>query len=156
MLGQTEAFPEPLNFWKRRSDNRILEQNDKFRMETYTDGYELFSYSHQLANNSRTSFARYHYNSYRSWMRLNISRIRSEDFGEYQCVSKNEINTTSATFFIYGYYYDYIFFYYSHQLDNSNKDEHFISAYIDNSRCRWSTSSNANLFRNRCIWLATT
>lgn len=38
-IGQTEAFPEPLNFWKRRSDNRILEQNDKFRMETYTDGY---------------------------------------------------------------------------------------------------------------------
>lgn len=35
---QTEAFPEPLKFWKRRFDNRILDQSDKFRMETYTDG----------------------------------------------------------------------------------------------------------------------
>lgn len=35
-------------------------------------------------------------------MRLNITRVRAEDFGEYQCVSKNEINTTAATFFIYG------------------------------------------------------
>lgn len=35
-------------------------------------------------------------------MRLNITRIRGEDFGEYQCVSKNEINTTTATFYIYG------------------------------------------------------
>lgn len=36
---QTEAFPEPLKFWKRRSDNRVLDQSDKFRMETFTDGY---------------------------------------------------------------------------------------------------------------------
>lgn len=35
-------------------------------------------------------------------MRLNITRVRSDDFGEYQCVSKNDINTTAATFFVYG------------------------------------------------------
>lgn len=35
-------------------------------------------------------------------MRLNITDVRPEDFGEYECVSKNDINTTSATFFIYG------------------------------------------------------
>lgn len=35
-------------------------------------------------------------------MRLNITRVRSEDFGEYQCISKNDINTTAATFFVYG------------------------------------------------------
>lgn len=40
--------------------------------------------------------------SYNSLMRLNITDVRSEDFGEYECVSKNDINTTAATFFIYG------------------------------------------------------
>ncbi|XP_055319441.1 uncharacterized protein LOC129577050 [Sitodiplosis mosellana] len=73
---ETEAFPEPLKFWKRRSDNRIIDQNDKYRMETYTDGYK-------------------------SLMRLNITNVRPEDFGEYECVSKNDINTTAATFFVY-------------------------------------------------------
>ncbi|XP_031630325.1 uncharacterized protein LOC116345246 [Contarinia nasturtii] len=73
---ETEAFPEPLKYWKRRSDNRIIDQNDKYRMETYTDGYK-------------------------SLMRLNITNVRPEDFGEYECVSKNEINTTAAPFFVY-------------------------------------------------------
>lgn len=40
--------------------------------------------------------------SYKSLMRLNITDVRPEDFGEYECVSKNEINTTAATFFVYG------------------------------------------------------
>lgn len=35
-------------------------------------------------------------------MRLNITNVRPEDFGEYECVSKNEINTTAATFHVYG------------------------------------------------------
>lgn len=35
-------------------------------------------------------------------MRLNITRIRADDFGEYQCVSKNEINTTTAMFYVFG------------------------------------------------------
>lgn len=35
-------------------------------------------------------------------MRLNITDVRAEDFGDYECVSKNEINATSATFFVYG------------------------------------------------------
>lgn len=35
-------------------------------------------------------------------MRLNITRIRPDDFGEYQCVSKNEINTTTKMFYVYG------------------------------------------------------
>lgn len=35
-------------------------------------------------------------------MRLNITNIQPEDFGEYECVSKNDINTTAATFFVYG------------------------------------------------------
>lgn len=35
-------------------------------------------------------------------MRLNITDVRPEDFGEYECVSKNEINTTAATFHVYG------------------------------------------------------
>lgn len=35
-------------------------------------------------------------------MRLNVTDVRPEDFGEYLCVSKNEINTTAATFHVYG------------------------------------------------------
>lgn len=35
-------------------------------------------------------------------MQLNITRIRLEDYGEYQCVAKNDINTTTANFFIDG------------------------------------------------------
>lgn len=35
-------------------------------------------------------------------MRLNITRIRNDDFGEYQCVSKNDINTTTAIFYVFG------------------------------------------------------
>lgn len=38
-------------------------------------------------------------------MRLNITNVQPVDFGEYECVSKNEINTTAATFFIYGDYF---------------------------------------------------
>lgn len=43
-----------------------------------------------------------HFLRYKSLMRLNITDVRPEDFGEYECVSKNEINTTAATFFVYG------------------------------------------------------
>lgn len=35
-------------------------------------------------------------------MRLNVTDVRPEDFGEYECVSKNDINTTAATFHVYG------------------------------------------------------
>lgn len=35
-------------------------------------------------------------------MHLNITRIRSDDYGEYQCVSKNEVNTTTAVIYVNG------------------------------------------------------
>lgn len=35
-------------------------------------------------------------------MRLNITRLRSDDYGEYQCVCKNAINTTAATIYVHG------------------------------------------------------
>lgn len=72
---ELEAFPEPVKFWKRRLDNRILEPSDKFRMETTLDGYK-------------------------SKMQLNITRIRGDDYGEYHCVSKNEVNTTTGILYV--------------------------------------------------------
>lgn len=35
-------------------------------------------------------------------MQLNITRLRAEDFGEYQCVLKNDVNTTVAPIYVYG------------------------------------------------------
>lgn len=72
---ELEAFPEPVKFWKRRIDNRILEPSDKFRMETSLDGYK-------------------------SRMQLNITRIGADDYGEYHCVGKNEVNTTAAILYL--------------------------------------------------------
>jgi hypothetical protein len=39
---------------------------------------------------------------YKSSMRLNISKIRTQDFGEYHCVSKNEMGTARAVFHLEG------------------------------------------------------
>lgn len=35
-------------------------------------------------------------------MQLNITRLRPEDFGEYQCVLKNDVNTTIGPVYVYG------------------------------------------------------
>lgn len=35
-------------------------------------------------------------------MQLNITRMRSEDYGEYHCVCKNELNTTTGILFVNG------------------------------------------------------
>lgn len=35
-------------------------------------------------------------------MQLNITRIRPDDYGEYHCVAKNEVNTTTAVFYVNG------------------------------------------------------
>lgn len=35
-------------------------------------------------------------------MRLNITKIRSHDYGEYRCVSKNEMGIARAVFHVQG------------------------------------------------------
>ena len=35
-------------------------------------------------------------------MQLNITRLRGEDYGDYYCVAKNYINTTTAIFYVNG------------------------------------------------------
>lgn len=35
---QSEAFPEPLKYWKRMSDNRVIDESEKYRIQTYQDG----------------------------------------------------------------------------------------------------------------------
>lgn len=37
-------------------------------------------------------------------MRLNITRISPHDYGEYKCVSKNEMGITRADFIVQGLY----------------------------------------------------
>lgn len=39
---------------------------------------------------------------YKSRIRLNITRIRDDDYGEYQCISKNDVNTTTAVIYVNG------------------------------------------------------
>lgn len=39
---------------------------------------------------------------YKSTMRLNITKIRSQDYGEYHCVSKNEMGIARAVFHLQG------------------------------------------------------
>lgn len=35
-------------------------------------------------------------------MQLNITNVQKLDYGEYQCVSKNEANTTTAVIYVNG------------------------------------------------------
>ncbi|XP_056636395.1 uncharacterized protein LOC130444995 isoform X1 [Diorhabda sublineata] len=72
---ETEAFPEPLRYWER-SDGRLLENSDKFRIDNSLER-----------------------NGYRFRMQLNITKITSQDFNyKYYCISKNELQTTKGEF----------------------------------------------------------
>lgn len=42
------------------------------------------------------------HSSYKSTMRLNITKIRPQDYGEYHCVSKNEMGIARAVFHLQG------------------------------------------------------
>lgn len=42
------------------------------------------------------------YSRYKSSMRLNITKIRPQDYGEYHCVSKNEMGIARAVFHLQG------------------------------------------------------
>ncbi|TDG42320.1 hypothetical protein AWZ03_011256 [Drosophila navojoa] len=70
---QVEAFPEAIRYWERAYDGKILDPSDKYRIESYPDGF-------------KTS------------MRLTISNLRKDDFGYYHCVARNELNATMVNF----------------------------------------------------------
>ncbi|XP_055839333.1 uncharacterized protein LOC129907245 [Episyrphus balteatus] len=70
---QVEAFPEAIRYWERVSDGKLLDPGEKYRIETYPDGYK-------------------------TTMRLTINNLNFMDFGQYFCVAKNELNTTMASF----------------------------------------------------------
>lgn len=166
-------------------------------METYTDGYGAHWFSFYLLlleNRAKTAisertqaptrankFEFSQFCSYKSLMRLNITRVRPEDFGEYQCVSKNEINTTAATFFIYGndkyihkHTNDAVLPCTLHCYSSNPKNQrrclhtisidllHFVSfspiymLLFYSTSCRRSTPSNAFIFWNSSVWNATT
>lgn len=42
------------------------------------------------------------FSRYKSTMRLNITKIRPQDYGEYHCVSKNEMGIARAVFHLQG------------------------------------------------------
>ncbi|KAK9877449.1 hypothetical protein WA026_018559 [Henosepilachna vigintioctopunctata] len=69
---ETEAFPEPLRYWER-SDGRLIENGDKYRIEYIASPRD----------------------PYRTTMRLNITKTTAHDFNfVYLCVSKNDLQTT--------------------------------------------------------------
>ncbi|XP_017871563.1 PREDICTED: uncharacterized protein LOC108619476 isoform X2 [Drosophila arizonae] len=70
---QVEAFPEAIRYWERAYDGKILDPSDKYRIESYPDGF-------------KTS------------MRLTINNLRKDDFGYYHCVARNELNATMVNF----------------------------------------------------------
>ncbi|ALC49872.1 CG6867, partial [Drosophila busckii] len=70
---QVEAFPEAIRYWERAYDGKILDQSDKYRIETYLDGFK-------------------------TTMRMTITNLRKEDFGYYHCVARNELNATMVNF----------------------------------------------------------
>lgn len=73
-------------------------------------------------------------------MRLNITNVRPEDFGEYECVSKNDINTAAATFYVYGDY-------------NTN---HWPSTQFNKPIFRWGTTSDTYLLGRGRVWFVAT
>ncbi|XP_030767017.1 uncharacterized protein LOC115890808 [Sitophilus oryzae] len=73
-----EAFPEPIRYWER-SDGRLMESSDKFRID-----------------NSKVKYR------YKSRMQLNISRVTYHDMQYlYYCISKNELQMTRGEFKLY-------------------------------------------------------
>lgn len=75
---ETEAFPEPIRYWER-SDGRLLESGDKFRID-----------------NAKVKYG------YKSRMQLNISRVTYHDMQySYYCISKNELQMTKGEFTLY-------------------------------------------------------
>ncbi|KAJ6637052.1 Olfactomedin-like protein 2B [Pseudolycoriella hygida] len=68
---ETEAFPEPVQYWKRKSENIVLDNGNKYKMGTYNNG-----------------------------MQLNITKVQKDDYGEYLCVSVNSVNTTAAVIYV--------------------------------------------------------
>uniref|UniRef100_A0A1A9X4X1 Olfactomedin-like domain-containing protein n=1 Tax=Glossina brevipalpis TaxID=37001 RepID=A0A1A9X4X1_9MUSC len=68
-----EAFPEAIKYWERAYDGKILDPSDKYRIETYPEGFK-------------------------TTMRLTINNLRKDDFGYYHCVARNELNATMVNF----------------------------------------------------------
>ncbi|XP_046810127.1 uncharacterized protein LOC111678143 [Lucilia cuprina] len=68
-----EAFPEAIRYWERAYDGKILDPGEKYRIETYPDGFK-------------------------TTMRLTINNLRKDDFGYYHCVARNELNATMVNF----------------------------------------------------------
>ncbi|CAO1428660.1 unnamed protein product [Diamesa hyperborea] len=74
---EVEAYPEAIRYWEKIPDSRLIEQSEydsKYIIETV------------------------HSEIYKSTMRLNITKIRPQDYGEYHCVSKNEMGIARAVF----------------------------------------------------------
>ena len=59
-------------------------------------------FPHILSADNSTHFSLPFENRYKSTMRLNITKIRSQDYGEYHCVSKNEMGIARAVFHLQG------------------------------------------------------
>ncbi|CAO1433024.1 unnamed protein product [Diamesa serratosioi] len=74
---EVEAYPEAIRYWEKIPDSRLIEQSE------YDSKYVIETVHSEI---------------YKSTMRLNITRIRPQDYGEYHCVSKNEMGIARAVF----------------------------------------------------------
>ncbi|XP_059613225.1 uncharacterized protein LOC132259559 [Phlebotomus argentipes] len=70
---EIEAFPEAIKYWEKFPEGKLLEHGRRYRIESHIDGYK-------------------------STMRLNLTVMHSTDYGEYHCISKNEMGITRAVF----------------------------------------------------------
>uniref|UniRef100_A0A1B0CMG6 Uncharacterized protein n=1 Tax=Lutzomyia longipalpis TaxID=7200 RepID=A0A1B0CMG6_LUTLO len=72
---EIEAFPEAIKYWEKFPEGKLLEHGRRYRIESHIDGYK-------------------------STMRLNMTIMQPQDYGEYHCISKNEMGITRAVFHV--------------------------------------------------------
>ncbi|CAG0890876.1 unnamed protein product [Cyprideis torosa] len=63
-----QAFPEPVTYWERASDGKLIDKSPKYTMYFQKRSGSPFDWD----------------------MMLNITYMTSRDFGQYRCVAKNE------------------------------------------------------------------
>lgn len=76
---QIEAFPEPVRYWEKVPDKVIIEANEQDKK------YTIESTSSD---------------TYKFTMRLNITNLQMQDYGEYNCIAKNEMGIAKGVFYL--------------------------------------------------------
>ena len=91
--------------------------------------------------------------SYKATMRLNISKIRSYDYGEYSCICKNELGIAKAVFHLQGKWFITVAGRRNELLFHSRTKSvyHARFAWLFKSSCVWCKTSRKGVLW-RCLW----